>query len=476
VEFRDYLRLLRRRWVTILVVLVACVVGSGVVTVLTPPSYRSTTDVLVALPQGGVTGSGADGGLSAAYTTNLPAIVASFATVVNTPQTLDAAITAAGLPVGTSAGISGAAAKDTAVLTVTVVASTASTAQAVAAAFADTFPDVLVSLSQLSNRNALTFRTIRPAGLPASAFQPRPLVNSAIGLAVGLVLGLAVAIAREAVDRRIRDSRGIEERVGVTVLGVVPYELSGTDLPSASHPDSVRAESYRKIRTSLLFSGPDGMVRSLAVTSAVAGEGKTSLAANLAVVCARGGQRVALVDADLRRPTIHEKFGLTNEVGLSTVLAGEAELDDVVQVDRNGVTVLTAGPSPRDSSAMLESPRLRELVEELEKTFDVVIVDTTPALAVSDAAQVCSVCQGAVLVSRLRKTTYDSLARACTTLERVRTPALGIVAVGHDEDPDAGYQYYYAAADADARGRGSHRKGGTAESGRTGWRRQGSAS
>ncbi|UZJ24950.1 hypothetical protein RHODO2019_00040 [Rhodococcus antarcticus] len=147
-----------------------------------------------------------------------------------------------------------------------------------------------------------------------------------------------------------------------------------------------------------------------------------------------------------------------------------------MQVERNGVTVLTAGPSPRDSSAMLESPRLRELVEELEKSFDVVIVDTTPALAVSDAAQVCSVCEGAVVVSRLRTTTYDSLARACTTLERVRTPALGIVAVGHDEDPDAGYQYYYAAAGADAKGRGNHRKAGAAESGRTGWRRQGSAS
>ena len=127
-EFRDYLRLLRRRWVTILVVLVACLVGSGVVTALTPPSYESTTDVLVALPQGGVSATGADGGLSATYTTNLPAIVASFATVVNTPQTLGAALTAAGLPAGTGAAISATAAKDTAVLTVTVVAATAQTA------------------------------------------------------------------------------------------------------------------------------------------------------------------------------------------------------------------------------------------------------------------------------------------------------------------------------------------------------------
>ena len=456
-----------------MVVLVACLAGAGVITVLTPPTYLTSTDILVALPQGGV--SNADGGVSSAYTTNLPAIVGSFRTVVNTPQTVAAALAQAGLPASTGVGISAVVAPETAVLSVSVVASSPSVAQAVANAIPASFPDVLVSLSQLSDRGALNFTTIRPAGLPTSTYRPQPVVNTAIGLAVGLILGLAVAIAREAVDRRIRDSRGIEERVGVTVLGVVPYELNGVELPSETHPDSARSEAYRKIRTSLLFSGAEGMVRSLAITSSVSGEGKTSLAANLAVVCARGGQTVAVVDADLRRPSLHTKFGLSNTTGLSTVLAGESELDEAVQVDRNGITVLTSGPIPRDSSAMLESAQFREVVNLLGKSHDIVIVDTTPALAVSDAAQVCSACEGAVVVSRLRKTTYDSLARACTVLERVKTPAVGVVAVGHDEDPDAGYQYYYSADDGESKSRGSHRRG-QADAARSGWRRQGSSS
>jgi capsular exopolysaccharide synthesis family protein len=450
VEFRDYVRLLRRRWVTIVAVLVACLAGAAAVTVLQPPSYRATSVVLVAFPDGGVspdTVAGEAGSTTGNYTANLPEVVKAFATLVPTPPAVEAAAAAAGT--GTAdVVVEATVAVGTSQITIAVTAPTAVQAQSVANAYADTLPDTLVDLGQLSTRDALAFRDIEVAPLPTSTYQPNPIVNTAIGLVVGLVLGLAVAVAREALDRKIRDSRGIEDRVGVAVLGVVPHELGDVALPSVTHPDSLRAEAYRKVRTSLLFSGPDGMVKSLAVTSALSGEGKTSLAANLAVVCARAGQRVAVVDADLRQPTVHEKFGLPNQHGLADLLAGEASLADVAQLDPNGVTVVTSGRCPRDPSALLESPAFRELIAELEATHDVVVVDTTPALAVSDAAQVCSVCQGAVVVSRLRRTTYDSVARACKTLERVRTPALGIVAVGHDEDPDAGYRYYYSSAAA----------------------------
>lgn len=471
-ELRDYVRLLRRRWVTIVAVVLACLAGSAAVTLLQPPTYESSTDVLIALPAGGLT----DGSLStgATSTTSLTTLAGTFASLASTPPAVSAAVAASGAPPA-GVGVSATVQPGAAVLTVSVVSSNPTTAQLVANAFPTVFPDVLVQLDQLGNRNALTFTPIREAFLPVSPYSPDPVVNTAIGLALGLVLGLGVAVAREALDRRIRDSRGIESRVGVGVLGVVPNELRDEALPTVTHPDSARTEAYRKIRTNLLFSGPEGMLTSLAITSALAGEGKTSLATNLAVVSTLAGQSVALVDADLRKPAVHTALGLENEVGLSNVLAGEMTLDEVARTTENGVTVVTSGPSPRDPSALLERPAFRSLVEELEKHHDLVLVDTTPVLAVSDATQVSAVCRGAVVVSRLRKTTYDSVTRACKTLERVHKPPVGIVAVGHDEDPDAGYRYYYTAPAEPKAGGGSHRKDTDATSSAGGWRRSGSS-
>lgn len=467
-ELRDYLRLLQRRWITIVVVLSACLLGTAAVSVLQPPTYRATTQVLVAQPGTTTTGSVSDNGVA----TGLAAVVGSFATLAGTPQSVQAATAGAGLPAAAVA-ISAAGATTNAVMTVAVDAGSPATAQAVANAFPASFPGVLVELDQLGSVDDLTFTVLTAAALPTSTFRPDPVTNTAVGLALGVVLGLVVAVAREALDRRVRDSRGLEDRLRLSVLGVVPNELRRTVLPAVTDPDSRRTEAYRKVRTSLLFGGPDGMASSVTVTSALAGEGKTTLAANLAVVCAQAGQRVALVDADLRKPSVHRTFDLPNEVGLSSVLAGEADLADVVQPHPTGVHVITSGPSPRDPSALLQSPEMRALVTALEAEHDLVLVDTTPALAVSDAAQVSTVCRGAVLVCQLRRTTYDSVRRASTTLERVHAPVLGVVAVGHDEDPDAGYRYYYTAPSGSADGAsGAHRTDGAAEAG--GWRRPGS--
>lgn len=466
-ELRDYVRLLRRRWRTIVVVLAACLLGTTIVTVLQPPSYQASTNVLVALPGGAVSAG-------APSVTSLTQVVSSFTSVISSPAAVEAAVSAAGLASTKGVSVTATAETGAAVMQISVVAGSPSTAQAVANAYVRVLPTVLANLQQITSPTALVFTALVPAALPTSTFRPDPLVNTAVGLALGLILSLTVAVARETLDRRIRDSRGIEERVGVSVLGVVPHELASTALPAVTYPDSARTESYRKVRTNLLFSGPEGMLQSLAVTSAVAGEGKTTLATNLAVVCAQAGQRVALVDADLRKPKVHEKLGLSNFAGLSTVLAGEAYLMDVSQVDINGLTVVTSGPPPRDPSAFLERGAFRELIKELEASFDLVIVDTTPVLAVSDAAQVAAICQGTVIVSRLRSTTFDSLLRGRQSLDRVKASVVGIVAVGHDEDPDAGYRYYYTALDGQTGRRGSHRRQ-AAEVPRAGWRRAGGA-
>ncbi|MDQ4036957.1 MAG: polysaccharide biosynthesis tyrosine autokinase [Actinomycetota bacterium] len=448
----DYIRLLRRRWVIILVVLLACLAGAAGATVLQTKEYKASTELLVTLSQ---TGLEADAGSDAFY---LPERVQSFATILASPPVVNEAIASAGLPVGTAVEVAASAPPESAVLTVDVVASSPSVAQAVANAYVGVLPNVLTTLNQVTSPTELDFKTLRAAQLPTAPFRPDPLVNGGIGLAAGLILGLAAAVAREAFDRRIRDSRSIEDALDQTLLGVVPLELRKVPLPTNSHPDSLRSEAYRTIRTNLLFAGTGALVPSLAITSPSAGEGKSTLASNLAVVCARSGQRVALVDADLRRPTLNRQFGLSAKIGLSSVLDGGFPLDEALQHAGGHITLLASGPVVRNPSELLGKPMFRQIIEKLEGSHDIVIVDTAPVLPVSDAVLVGVHVGGVVVVGRLRSTTLAGLKRTVDTLTRSRANVLGVVVNGSDEDPDSGYGYAYAALKADDRRARSRRR------------------
>ena len=190
---------------------------------------------------------------------------------------------------------------------------------------------------------------------------------------------------------------------------------------------------------------------SLAITSPSPGEGKSALASNLAIVCARAGQRVALVDADLRRPTLHRQFGMPTKIGLSSVLSGDVLLDDAIQHLGSHITLLTSGPIVGNPSELLSSPMLGQIIDKLEGSHDIVIVDTPPVLPVADAVLVSTQCKGVVVVGRLRSTTLAGLKRTLETLSRSRANVLGVVVNGSDEDPDGRYGYAYAALEADSR-------------------------
>lgn len=451
-ELSDYIRLLRRRWVIIFVVLLAGLAGAAGATLLQEKTYKASTDVLVTLSN---TGLAEDTGSATYY---LPDRVDSFASILATPPVVEAAIASAALPTPPQVAVAASAAPETAVLTIEVVSSSPSDAQAVANAYVVVLPVVLASLNQVTSPTELDFRTLRVAQLPTAPFRPDPALNGGIGLAAGLILGLAAAAMREALDRRIRDSRNIEADLGQPLLGVVPRELHKVSLPAQSHPDSLRTEAYRTIRTNLLFLESGGLVRSLAITSPSSGEGKSALASNLAVVCARAGQRVALVDADLRRPTLHQHFKFPATVGLSSVLAGSTPLDDALQQIGDQITLLPSGPIARNPSELLDRPMLRQIIEKLEGSHDIVIVDTAPILPVADAVQVGVVCEGVVVVGRLKSTTLASLRRTLDNLTRARVNVLGVVVNGSDEDPDSGYGYAYSAETASTR-RAQSRRG-----------------
>lgn len=203
------------------------------------------------------------------------------------------------------------------------------------------------------------------------------------------------------------------------------------------------AEQYRTIRTNIQFASADRKIQTIVVTSSGPSEGKSTTAANIAVVFANSGQRVLLVDADMRKPTIHKTFGLTNEVGLSKVLSSN---NSVLEMSRpsmvDNLSILTSGPKPPNPSELLGSTRMNQVIEEARHLYDVIIFDMPPVVTVTDAQIMASKADGTLLVVRENVTRKDALTKAKDLLEMVQAKVLGVVYNGAQNLKDQGYYYY----------------------------------
>ena len=240
--------------------------------------------------------------------------------------------------------------------------------------------------------------------------------------------------------RETRKAADLEDRVGIAVLGFVPdMDTKGAAIDGFSYrgsvcvvePSSSASEAYRNIRTNLFFSAPPEESKLLVVTSGGPQDGKTTTATNLALVIAQSGKRVLLLDADFRKPMVHKVFGLGSEVGLSTVLVGEATLEEAVQkAEHDGETIehldiLAAGPKPPNPAELLDSQGMRRLLAEARGRYDRVIMDTPPVLFVADASIVGALSDGVILVVKSATNTRALATRAREQLEGVRARILG---------------------------------------------------
>lgn len=209
------------------------------------------------------------------------------------------------------------------------------------------------------------------------------------------------------------------------------------------NPKSPISEQYRTIRTNMQFSSVDNELKSILVTSSGPAEGKSSTTANLAVVYAQQGKRVLLVDADLRKPTMHYTFRLDNLRGLSNVLVGENVLEDAVnRTDIETLDVMTCGPIPPNPSELLASRKMETLLKEALLSYDMVIFDTPPVLAVTDAQILANIVDGSVLVVRSTSTEIEAATRAKEALEPAKAKMLGVVLNGREKSA-SNYYYYY---------------------------------
>jgi capsular exopolysaccharide synthesis family protein len=225
---------------------------------------------------------------------------------------------------------------------------------------------------------------------------------------------------------------------------MAPPPLATPPLIAESAPKSPAAEAYRTLRTNIQFAALDRPVRTLVVTSARADEGKTTAVANLGVVTAQSGSRVCVVDCDLRRPNLHRVFGLANDRGLTTALIDGLGLAKVAQPTRiPNLSVVTTGPLPPVQTELVGSRRMRELLEAAGADFDLIICDTPPVAAVSDAVALGAQCDGVILVIAAGSAPGDALRRAVEQIEGVQGRVLGVLLNRVDARRDAYYADYY---------------------------------
>ena len=275
------------------------------------------------------------------------------------------------------------------------------------------------------------------------------------GAACALLLVALMCLIQELKDIRLKSVRDVRDSLRQPVLGSVaafsePVDRAGpsSKLPHPAlrylhAPNSIEAENYRSIRTSLLVTAENRQAKSVLVSSPEPGDGKTTFVSNLAIALAQSGKRVLLVDADLRRPTVHKLFRVPQEIGLTDVLTGEIDfLNAVRQTTVERLSLLTAGDSPANPAEMLSSPRMIQLLKDAKHEFDFVFVDAPPLLAVSDPCILARHVDGMVLVVRVGKNTRTSAARVRELIHNQGIAVLGIVANGVVPGQDRGYSYY----------------------------------
>ncbi|CAN5777027.1 hypothetical protein BH23CHL7_BH23CHL7_06380 [soil metagenome] len=306
-------------------------------------------------------------------------------------------------------------------------------------------------LSQLASAAPNRLTVVEPAVPASGPSAPRTMFNTALGAMLGLIVALALAFIVDHLDDTLTNSEEVEALAALPTLGhVAQLAVSRRKDPiyrlvSLLFPRSPAAESFRSLRTNIEFCSVDSPLRTVLVASAAPGDGKTLVAANLAVVLAQAGKKVLVVDADLRRPSAHLMFNLPNTHGLTTMLrsADASTAAGIQTTEVRGLSVLASGPIPPNPAELLGSDRMRTLLKTLTERYDLIILDSSPLSAVTDAAVLASAVDGTLLVVKARRTRRPAMRFALEALSRVNARVLGVVLNGVGKEVSGAYQDYY---------------------------------
>jgi capsular exopolysaccharide synthesis family protein len=436
-ELRDYLRGLRRHWIAILLMtLVGAGAGYGWTLLQTP--------VYVAGSSGYVSSTGVeDLGESTLGDSLARSKVPTYLEIAEWRTVADYAIEELDLnttPEALVQRIEVSNPNDTTFIKVSAQGPSPAEARALAEAWIEGMSAAVDDIEGNGTPGSAPV-TILPgdeASLPSSPSFPDVQMAVLVGAILGLGFGIAFAMIRTVSDRRIRAAEDVEQHTGVSVVGTIPIVPGLTDETRLVDPATsgstgkngtfAVAEALRALRTNLQFMDVDHPPKTIVVTSPLPGDGKSTVACNLALTLAAAGSTVVLVDGDLRRSMVAKTMGLPGGAGLSDVLAGRASLAEVLQrtPKSNNLLVLAAGSVPPNPSEVLGSERMHGLICDLAK-HATVIIDAPPLLPVTDGAVLAHQADGALVVITLRKTTFDLLDKALDTLRKARGRPLGIV-------------------------------------------------
>jgi polysaccharide biosynthesis transport protein len=286
------------------------------------------------------------------------------------------------------------------------------------------------SIMELVDRAEVEEKPVRP-NIP---------LNIALGILVGLFVGIGLAFFIEYLDTSVKTIDDVERTLGAHVLGVIPQNVGNL---MEEGPDSPHAEAYRVLRTNLLFARKNAEANTLTIVSGGAGEGKSTTVFNLATVFAQSGQRVLIVDSDLRRPSIHKFLKLSNSIGLTNYLMKQKELEEVIQTTKvPNLDFMASGKLPSSALGILNSSRMKECINEVRRRYDIVLFDSPPIMGVSDASILASEVDMTMLVVQYRKYPQAMTIRAKQMVEKVGGTLVGVVLNNINISQDSYYYYY----------------------------------
>jgi tyrosine-protein kinase len=443
IDLRAYLRTLyKRRW-TAISAFIALVALGVILTALMRPLYQAQTTLFVGDRQ--VAFEDAQEGV---FVRNFSVgFIKSYIEIIKSRSIAQQAIADAQLnltPGRLQGRLEAKQIVETQVIRMTYKGYDAEQTSRVTNAVADAFVKQIETLDT-EGQPAIRVSVIDEAVTPSTPISPRPIRNITLAALLGAMLGVGLAFFVEVLDVTVK-SREDVEALGLQLLGSIPFlDTHGETIHLERDLQGHGGEAFRMLRTSIGFINVESPLRSILVTSPAAQEGKTTTALNLAAAYAVGGLRTVLVEADLRRPSLHRVFGMVGTRGLTTAIVGDVGLDEaIVHTDMRNLSVILAGAIPPNPVELLSSEQMTDLLARLERSFDMVIIDSPPLVPVADPAALAGRCGGVVVVARSGKTDRRRLVEAVGVVDRAGGRRLGIVlnCVKPDET-DGAYEYYY---------------------------------
>ena len=448
-DLRGYLRAMRKSWWLILIMLALGASGGEFLNVRATPLYQSEVTFYVSTPTEAAGGN--------AYQANQYALskIGSYTRLATSDRLAGMIIAKTGLDMTTPAvagELSATSSLNTVLVTVYVTDPSSDRSLVIARAVASEFGTLV---DDLDNRNVqgsvggstVVLNVISGPTQHKTPVSPKTRANLTLGVIAGLLVGLALALLRSLLDTTLRSLDDLRHASLLPVLGSLTYDSTAKKSPIlvGEKVRSNRAEMFRQLRTNLQFMDVDNPVSVLVVTSSVSSEGKSTTATNLAMVYAETGRRVLLVEADMRKPQIAEYLGLDRAVGLSDILAGHLDVQQVMQQwGTDGLQVLLCGSIPPNPSELLGSQNMVNLIERLRGLFDILVVDTPPLLPVTDGAVASTWADGVVLVVRAGRTSRTQVAASLDALATVDARVLGTVLSMGRSKATVGADAYYS--------------------------------